>query len=84
MRYFAQQGCEIALICNRRSTPFLEYTKYPLLISTDGASLFRTRVSAIVILEALISAVGSLRKNASQGRFARMEAVTNEMGIFFR
>lgn len=82
MRHFARMGCETILITNRRSSPFLQYTTYPLFVSAEGTSVFRSRSSVLVLLEALIAATGNLAKATSEPRFKTMQTLSEELQVF--
>ena len=82
MRHFSQLGCETVLITNRRSSPFLQYTSYPLFVSAEGSSIFRSRSAVLVLLESLIAAISTLDARTSGERFKNMQAMSDELGVF--
>lgn len=82
MRHFGKLGCETILITNRRSSIFLQHTRYPLFISAEGTSIFRTRSSALVLLESLLSAIAVTQKHTIDRRFEAMAAISQDLNVF--
>lgn len=82
MRYFKEIGAETILISNRRSSPLLRYASHTLFVHTEAETVFKSRVPMLVMLEALISCMGTPDNKDNNARFDHMEKLFRELGVY--
>ncbi len=82
MHHFHDIGAETILITNRRSNPLLRYAKHTLFVHTDAETIFKSRASMLVMLEAIVSGMGAGRTAEENSRFKDMEKLFREFSVF--
>ncbi len=78
LRHFHAMGCETILLSNRRSSPLLKYARHTLFVHTEAETIFKSRGSMLVLLEALISGMGARLQSGKGPRFREMERLRDE------
>lgn len=79
LHHFNSLGCDTILITNRRSTPLLKYAKHTLFVHAESESIFKSRGSMLVVLEALVSGMGARLQSGKGPRFREMERLRMEL-----
>lgn len=59
MSYFDAKGAEVILLTDRHTSPLLCHAKTKLVVHAEGPGMFKTRCSALAIIEALLFEVAS-------------------------
>jgi DNA-binding MurR/RpiR family transcriptional regulator len=79
LRHFRDIGSETILITNRRSTPLLKYARHRLFVHTEAKTIFKSRGTMLVMLEALVSGMGARLQSGKGPRFQEMERLRIEL-----
>lgn len=82
MKHFQSRGCATVLLTNRPTSPLLRYADHSLLIATESSSVFKSRVTMLVLLEALVEALEPRDPAMKQARIDAMQQVFDELGVF--
>ena len=82
LKHFHDLGAETILISNRRSTPLLRYAKHALFVHSESETIFKSRGAMLVMLEALVEALGERLKTHNTSRFLNMEKLFKEFGVY--
>lgn len=82
LKYFHQQGCQTILLTNRHSSPLLQYAHHTLFVHTEGQRTFKSRCSALVMLEAILAGVTEQRKEDFDKRYGVMDLLTRQLNVF--
>lgn len=81
IRHFRELGAETIFISNRQSGMIARYARHTFYVYTDAGTLFRSRASSLVLIEAFLSAVAAERGELS-ARYEVIDKLTNELGLF--
>lgn len=84
MRHFHNIGAETILLTNRRSNPLLRYAKHTLFVHTEAETIFKSRASMLVMLEALVSGMGTADSLRESSRFNEIENLFRELGVYLK
>ena len=79
LRHFHDIGGETILITNRRSSPLLKYAKHRLFVHAEAKTIFKSRNAMLVMLEALVSGMGTRLQSGRGPRFEGMEQLRRDM-----
>ncbi len=82
LKYFHQQGCQTILLTNRHSSPLLQYAHHALFVHTEGQRTFKSRCSALVMLEAILSGITEQHQEAFDRRYEVMDSLTRKLNVF--
>ncbi|CAK7072568.1 MAG: hypothetical protein DELT_01949 [Desulfovibrio sp.] len=84
MRYFKSKNAEVLLLTDRLTCPMIAETTLPLVVQADTASMFKTRCSALALLEAFIGGMSERFPEDVSERYAAMREVSQHLNIFMR
>ena len=84
LRHFHSLNRETVLLTNRFSSPLLHYARHALFVHTERQSLFKSRCSVLVMLEAILAGVSSLHQADIDARYQMMDALSRELGVFLQ
>lgn len=79
LHHFHSIGCSTILITNRRSSPLLKYATHALFVHSEAETIFKSRGSMLVMLEALVSGMGARLQSGKGPRFREMERLRTEL-----
>ncbi|WP_337996787.1 MurR/RpiR family transcriptional regulator [Oleispirillum naphthae] len=82
LKHFHQLGCETILLTNRHGSPLLPYARHTLFVHTEGQSRFKSRCSALVMLEALLAGLVESDPEGFDVRYEVMNALTQQLNVF--
>lgn len=78
-----EQGAEVVLITDRWVSPAASFARHTLPAHVEAPSAWDSTVSIMVLVETLMASVQSLRRDETQARLKRVEALY-ERARFFR
>jgi len=84
LKYFQQRGCQTILLTNRHSSPLLQYAGHALFVHTEGQSTFKSRCSALVMLEALLAGIIEQHQDAFTKRYEVVDSVARNLHVFLQ
>ncbi len=70
------------LLTKRRSSPLLRYAKHALFVHTEAETLFKSRASMLVVLEAIISGMETVKAPQKNARLNEMEKLFRELDVY--
>ena len=79
-KWFKNMGGKVILLTNSHINPYAPFSDIELLVSSKGHSVFQNRSSAMVVAEALLSAM-TIRLGEPE-RFQKMEELFDELDAF--
>ena len=79
-KWFKNMGGKVILLTNSSINPYAPFSDLELLVSSKGHSIFQNRSTAMVITEALLSAMTA--RLGEPERFQKMEALFDELDAF--
>lgn len=82
--YFRERGSEVVLLTDRRTCPMLSCATVSLIVHAEGAGMFKTRCTAIAVMEALLEGMAERLPETVGERYAAMHDVSRRLGIFLR
>ena len=84
VRFFRHKGSEVILLTDRHTCPMLAEATLPLIVHAEGSGMFKTRCSAVAVMEALLSGMAQRLPEHVSERYSVMRDVSNHLNIFLR
>lgn len=82
MEYFSKNESEIILLTDRRTSPMLNLANIKLIVHAEGEGMFKTRCSAIAIIEALLFEIADLVPDDVTQRYAEKNKLLTYLDIY--
>ena len=82
--YFRGKGAEVILLTDRHTCPLVPLATLSLIVQAEGVGMFKTRCTAMAVLEALLSGMSVRFPRDVSERYAAMRDVTQHLNIFMR
>lgn len=80
--WFAQQKSSIVLISDRELTPITKHATVQLVSCSEGSVMFNSRISTLLIIEALLASMAPLLEDDVYRRFELFENLRSRFGTF--
>jgi DNA-binding MurR/RpiR family transcriptional regulator len=81
IEYFGTVGAKVVLITDSYVSPASKWANYTFTCASGGISIFDTAVSAISLIEAIVSSVAALKEKAVKGRLRTSENLLKKFKI---
>lgn len=82
LRHFRNKGSQVVLLTDRHTSPMLLSATVPLIVHAEGAAMFKTRCSALAVMEALLTGMVSRFESNIPGRYAVMNEIMRELNVY--
>lgn len=80
--WFAQHGSSVVVISDRELTPITKLATVQLYSCSDGSVMFNSRVSTLLIIEALLASMAPLLEHDVYERYQVFEDLQTRLGVF--
>ncbi len=82
LRYFKDKGSEVVLLTDRHTCPMLSAATVPLIVHAEGHGMFKTRCSAMAVMEALLAAMTPRLEHNIPKRYVAMRDVMRHLNVY--
>ncbi|MGL4668891.1 MAG: MurR/RpiR family transcriptional regulator [Saezia sp.] len=82
MEYFSKKGADIIFLTDRHTSPMLHHAKTKLVIHSEGSSMFKTRCTALAIMEALLFEVTTIVGDQIPKRYENRSDIMRHLDIY--
>lgn len=82
LRYFKERGSQVVLLTDRHTCPMLNSATVPLIVHAEGAGMFKTRCSAMAVMEALLAAMAPRFEKNIPERYTAMRDVMQHLNVY--
>lgn len=82
MNYFDAKGAEVILLTDRHTSPLLCHAKTKLVVHAEGLSMFKTRCSALAVMEALLFEVTSQAGEKIPQRYKEKADLMHHLDVY--
>lgn len=80
--YFRQKGSQVILLTDRLSSPMLDWATVPMIVHAEGSAMFKTRCSAMAVIEGLLDAMAFTLKKSVPARYEAMHDLMRHLKIY--
>lgn len=84
MRYFRGKGNDVILLTDRHTCPMLAHATHSLIVNAEVTGMFKTRCSAIAVMEALLSGMGERFPLDVSKRYGALREISQHLAVFMR
>ena len=82
MEYFNSKGAEVIFLTDRHTSPILSHAKTKLVVHAEGAGMFKTRCSALAVMEALLFDVANLVGDQIPARYEDKTDLMRHLDVY--
>ena len=82
--YFQGKCSEVILLTDRHTCPIIPYATTPVIVHAEGSGMFKTRCSAMAVMEALLNGMSTRLGPDIAARYEEMHDVVHHLNIFLR
>lgn len=82
MEYFSSKGAEVIFLTDRHTSPMMNYAKMKLIVHAEGTGMFKTRCSAMAIMEALLFEVSNKLGDQIPERYEEKTELMRHLDIY--
>lgn len=82
LSYFRQKGAQVVLLTDRYSSPMLDWATVPLIVHAEGSGMFKTRCSAMAVIEGLLDAMAFTLGESVPARYEAMHSLMQHLNIY--